>query len=86
VKAVLGEALEEEMTEHFPAGYRERTPRRRGERKGHYTRNLITPVRKVERLRVPRENHYGSAVSVRATFSPRLSSAIRGSRRRCSIL
>jgi transposase-like protein len=32
VKAVLEEVLQEEMTEHLEAGYRELTPTRRGER------------------------------------------------------
>jgi len=44
VKAIIEQVLEEEMTEHLAAGYRERTPSRRGERNGHYTRGLITPV------------------------------------------
>ena len=44
VKAVLEEVLREEMTEHLEAGYRELTPTRRGERNGHYTRNLLTPA------------------------------------------
>ena len=30
VKAVIEQVLEEEMTEHLAAGYRERTPSRRG--------------------------------------------------------
>jgi putative transposase len=55
VKAVLEEVLEEEMTEHLEAGYRELTPTRRGERNGHYTRNLVTPAGKIERLEVPRD-------------------------------
>jgi putative transposase len=55
VKAVLEEVLEEEMTEHLEAGYRELTPTRRGERNGHYTRNLLTPTGKIERLEVPRD-------------------------------
>lgn len=55
VKAVLERVLEEEMTEHLAAGYRERTPSRRGERNGHYTRSLITPVGKIEQLKVPRD-------------------------------
>ncbi len=55
VKAVLEEVLEEEMTEHLEAGYRELTPTRRGERNGHYTRNLLTPAGKIERLEVPRD-------------------------------
>lgn len=54
VKAVIEEVLEEEMTEHLAAGYRERTLSRRGERNGHYTRDLITPVGKIARLKVPR--------------------------------
>jgi putative transposase len=55
VKAVLEEVLEEEMTDHLEAGYRELTPTRRGERNGHYTRNLVTPAGRIERLEVPRD-------------------------------
>jgi transposase-like protein len=55
VKAVLEEVLEEEMMEHLEAGYRELTSTRRGERNGHYTRNLLTPTGKIERLEVPRD-------------------------------
>jgi putative transposase len=55
VKTVLEEILQEEMTEHLQAGYRELTPTRRGERNGHYTRNLLTPAGKIERLEVPRD-------------------------------
>jgi transposase-like protein len=43
VKAVLEEVLQDEMTQHLEAGYRELTPTRRGERNGYYTRNLLTP-------------------------------------------
>ena len=55
VKAVLEEVLQEEMTEHLNAGYRELTPTRCGERNGYYTRNLLTPAGKIERLEVPRD-------------------------------
>jgi putative transposase len=55
VKAVLEEVLEEEMAEHLEAGYRELTPTRRGERNGHYQRNLLTPTGRIERLKVPRD-------------------------------
>ena len=55
VKAVLEEVLEEEMTQHLKAGYQKLTPTRRGERNGHYTRNLLTPAGKIERLEVPRD-------------------------------
>jgi putative transposase len=55
VKAVLEEVLEEEMTQHLKAGYRELTPTRRGERNGRYFRNLVTPAGKIERLEVPRD-------------------------------
>ena len=53
VKAVLEEVLQEEMTEHLEAGYRELTPTRRGERNGHYQRNLLTPVGKMSAWRCP---------------------------------
>jgi putative transposase len=55
VKAVLQEVLEEEMTHHLEAGYRELTPTRRGERNGHYLRNLLTSAGKIERPEVPRD-------------------------------
>jgi putative transposase len=43
------------MTEHLAAGYRERTPSRRWERNGYYTRDLITPAGRIAQLRVPRD-------------------------------
>ena len=55
VKAVIEQVLEEEMTEHLAAGYRERTESRRGERNGYYTRDLITPAGRIAQLRVPRD-------------------------------
>jgi putative transposase len=55
VKAVLEEVLQEEMAEHLNADYRELTPTRKGERNGHYQRNLVTPAGKIERLEVPRD-------------------------------
>jgi transposase-like protein len=55
VKAVIEQVLEEEMTEHLAAGYRERTPSRRGERNGYSTRDLITPAGRIAQLRVPRD-------------------------------
>jgi hypothetical protein len=42
VKAVLEEVLQEEMTQHLEAGYREHTPTRQGERNGHLQRNLLS--------------------------------------------
>jgi putative transposase len=47
--------LEEGMPRHLEAGYRELTPTRKGERNGHYIRNLVTLAGKIERLRVPRD-------------------------------
>jgi putative transposase len=55
VKAVLEDLLQEEMTEHLEAGYRELTPTRRGQRNGRVTRNLVIPAGKIERLRVARD-------------------------------
>jgi putative transposase len=64
VKAVLEEVLQEEMSQHLEAGYRELTPTRRGERNGHYTRNLVTPAGKIERLEVPRDREGEFATEV----------------------
>ena len=55
VKAVLEQVLEEELSVHVGAERRERTPTRSGERNGSYNRDLITPVGKIEQLRVPRD-------------------------------
>lgn len=55
VKAVLEQVIEEEMTEHIGARHREKTDSRTGERNGSYQRGLITPVGKIEQLRVPRD-------------------------------
>ena len=55
VKAVLEQILDEQMSEHVGAARRERKPSRTGERNGSYTRDLITPVGKIEQLRVPRD-------------------------------
>jgi transposase-like protein len=55
VKAVLEQVLEEEMAEHVGARHRERVATRTGERNGSYGRDLITPVGKIEQLRVPRD-------------------------------
>lgn len=66
VKAVLEEVLEEEeMAEHLEAGYRELTPTRRGERNGHYQRNLLTSAgKKIERVEVPRDREGEFATEV----------------------
>ncbi len=42
------------MTDHIGAARRQRTSNRCGERNGHYERDLITPVGKLEQLRVSR--------------------------------
>jgi transposase-like protein len=55
LKAVLEQILDEEMTEHVGAARRQRSPSRTGERNGSYGRDLITPVGKIEQLRVPRD-------------------------------
>ena len=55
VKALLEEVLQEEMTEYLEADYRELTPTRKGQRNGHYTRNLLTPAGEIERLELPRD-------------------------------
>jgi putative transposase len=43
------------MTEHIGAGHRETTSERKGERNGHYRRNVVTGAGKIERLEVPRD-------------------------------
>lgn len=43
------------MIEHLDAGHHELTLTRRGERNGYYTRNLVAPAGKIERIKVPRD-------------------------------
>ena len=54
MKEALQEVLEGEMTEFLGAAPSERTEERQGYRAGHYGRNLITRIGKLE-LRVPRD-------------------------------
>jgi putative transposase len=54
VRAMLEKVLEE-MAGHLWSGYRELTYTRRGERNGHYQRNLPTPAHRIERTEVPRD-------------------------------
>jgi putative transposase len=49
------EVLEEEISEHLQAGYRELTPTRPGERNGQDLHNLLSPAGKTERLEVLRD-------------------------------
>ena len=44
MKAVIEQVLEEEMTEHLAAGYREHTPGRRGEPRGRYAHAADIPT------------------------------------------
>jgi transposase-like protein len=53
MKAMLEEIMEEEMTEHLSAGYREQTPGQRGRCNGSYTRGLITEVGRIDQLKMP---------------------------------
>jgi hypothetical protein len=56
------------MTEHLAAGYRERTPSRRGERNGYYTRDLIAPAGRIAQLRVPRDREGAFLAEVFARY------------------
>ena len=71
VKAVLEEVLEEEMTQHLEAGYRELTPTRRGELKAATTRAISSPLR-------ARSSAWRCQEIERASSSRRSSSATRG--------
>ncbi len=64
LKAIFEELLEEELSEHLQAERYERTDGRRGERNGSYSRDLITPVGKIEQLRVPRSREGGFLTEV----------------------
>jgi putative transposase len=64
IKAMLAQLLDGDAlggaagavdAEHPEAGYRELTPTRRGQGNAYYTRNLLTPVGKIERLAGPRD-------------------------------
>ena len=56
MKEALQEVLEAEMSQLLGAGPSERTEERRGYRAGHYARNLVTRIGKLE-LRVPRDRN-----------------------------
>lgn len=54
LERALNQVLEAELTEHLGAEPHERTPDRRGQRNGHYTRQLTTRVGTLD-LEVPRD-------------------------------
>ncbi len=62
VKAALEEILQEEMIDLPETSYRELTPYQARRGNGHYTRNLLIPAGKIQRLEIPR-NREGEFVS-----------------------
>jgi putative transposase len=81
VKAVIEQVLEEEMTGHLAAGY-EGTPSCRGERNGHYTRDLITPAGKMAQLWVPRDREGTFLTEVFERYK-RMTGEVAVQKRRC---
>jgi len=69
-----GEIIEEEMTEHLSADYREQTPGRCGERNGCYTKHAALPTRRSSR-RLGASNSSRCLATGKALSSPRSSSA-----------
>lgn len=55
VRVVIEEVMQDELTAVLEAQRHERSPRRKGQRNGRYTRDLVTPVGVIEDLRVPRD-------------------------------
>jgi putative transposase len=55
VQVLLEQVMREELEQCIGASWGECTPTRRGYRNGSYTRDLVTPTRRIEDLNVPRD-------------------------------
>lgn len=55
MRVVMEEVMREELAAFLGASQNERSPKRRGNRNGSYTRDLVTGVGRLEALHVPRD-------------------------------
>ena len=55
VQVLLEQVMREELEQCIGASWGECTPTRRGYRNGSYSRDLVTPTRRIEDLKVPRD-------------------------------
>jgi len=55
VRIVLETVMPEELDQFIGAAWRECSPKRKGYRNGHYTRNLVTSTGRLEEIKVPRD-------------------------------
>lgn len=55
IQVVIEEVMREELDQFIGAAWGECTPKRKGYRNGHYTRNLTTSTGRLENINVPRD-------------------------------
>jgi putative transposase len=55
IRIVLQDVMREELDALIEVGWGESSPKRKGYRNGHYTRDLLTSSDRIEDLKVPRD-------------------------------
>src|SRR6266700_3195142 len=55
VRVVIEEVMREELDQFIGVGWGECSPKRKGYRNGHYTRDLVTSTGRLEDINVPRD-------------------------------
>ena len=55
VRTVIETVMREELDQFIGAGWGECSPKRKGYRNGHYTRDLVTSTGQLEEINVPRD-------------------------------
>jgi putative transposase len=55
VRVVIEEVMREELEQFLGVAWGESSPKRKGYRNGHYTRDLVTSTGRLEEIKVPRD-------------------------------
>jgi len=71
VKRILEAGMEEDLLVRLAARWHQRTPRRRGDRNGHYQRDIFTELGLIEGLRVPRARNLSADLGILERYQRR---------------
>src|SRR5437868_4311813 len=79
IRVVLEDVMREELDALIGVGWGECSPKRKGYRNGHYTRNLVTSSGRLEDIKVPRdrEGHFHTQVFERySRYEPHIAEGL----------
>src|SRR6266516_7137759 len=79
IRVVIEEVMREELDQVIGVGWGECSPKRKGYRNGHYTRDLVTSSGRLEDIKVPRdrEGHFHTQVFERySRYEPHIAEGL----------